>query len=314
MNDTKLNNDFVEHDHYQYGPGFYCTPDVIDRLKTERDTMCARIAELEAAAVPVQAIPEPTPMVYNCCGREVCDTANCPNSGPYSKVPKWRMAAYYYGFEATGVAAIDKILSAIACAGKCFHDTSQWVEAVGKSYEYHTGDCPVDWIQNAANQAAAMLSAAPTPPSQSPVVRNGFVRANPDDPYTPAGAPYEAWNTPFYDLQTRLEICAGAVAYEQKVSANQRRQKEELQAKLEAANNQAAGSCECAAPIPQAEPPQPSHQQLMANLHAYEEIAEHYAKCAISPEALPTAPETPKEAIVAAKSLPVISLVTSATG
>jgi hypothetical protein len=75
---------------------------------------------------------------------------------------------------------------------------------------------------------------------------------------------------------------------------------------------------EAAAPSPQAEPPQlsalqqydlersPEYQkgradgraagydvgyrhakeQLAANLHAYEEIAEHYAKCAISPEAL----------------------------
>ena len=64
-----------------------------------------------------------------------------------------RMNAYYYSFEPTGVAAIDKILSAVACAGKAYHHTEEWGEDAG-SYPYHTGSTPVEWIQNAANEAA----------------------------------------------------------------------------------------------------------------------------------------------------------------
>ena len=62
------------------------------------------------------------------------------------------MEAYYYGFNKTGVPEIDKILSAIACAGKAFHHTSDWMDE--SSYPPHIGDTPIDWIQNAANEAA----------------------------------------------------------------------------------------------------------------------------------------------------------------
>jgi len=39
-----------------------------------------------------------------------------------------RLDAYYYGFDPTGVEAIDRILSAIACAGKAYHLTEDWQE------------------------------------------------------------------------------------------------------------------------------------------------------------------------------------------
>ena len=67
-----------------------------------------------------------------------------------------RMRAYYYGFTKTGNEAIDKILSAVACAGKAYHHTQDWGdenEFIGTP-EGHTGTTPVDWIQNAANDAA----------------------------------------------------------------------------------------------------------------------------------------------------------------
>ena len=64
-----------------------------------------------------------------------------------------RMDAYYYGFNPTGVGPVDKILSAVACAGKAYHHTKDWGEAA--SYTPHTGACPVEWIQNAAKEAAA---------------------------------------------------------------------------------------------------------------------------------------------------------------
>lgn len=72
-----------------------------------------------------------------------------------------RMDAYYYNFSPTGVPEIDKILSAVACAGKAFHNTSEWnAEAYGgDAPEPHRGTTPVEWIQNAANEAAQDIRA-----------------------------------------------------------------------------------------------------------------------------------------------------------
>lgn len=61
-----------------------------------------------------------------------------------------RMDAYYYGFHRTGVIEIDRILSAVARAGKAFHLTEDWNEPA-----YGGDTSPVDWIQGAANDAAA---------------------------------------------------------------------------------------------------------------------------------------------------------------
>lgn len=73
--------------------------------------------------------------------------------------PKLRMDAYYYNFKPTGQMAIDKLLSAVACAGKAFHHTNEWNDAAydGAAPEGHTGSTPVEWIQNAANEAAEAL-------------------------------------------------------------------------------------------------------------------------------------------------------------
>lgn len=64
-----------------------------------------------------------------------------------------RMNAYYYGFDDTGDDAIDKILSAVACAGKAYHNTEDWLYELDP-YDGHTGETVVEWIQNAANEAA----------------------------------------------------------------------------------------------------------------------------------------------------------------
>jgi hypothetical protein len=61
-----------------------------------------------------------------------------------------RMQAYYYGFDRTGVIEIDRILSAVARAGKWAHHTGQWADGD----ELDDGSSPVEWIQNAANDAA----------------------------------------------------------------------------------------------------------------------------------------------------------------
>jgi hypothetical protein len=80
-----------------------------------------------------------------------------------------RLDAYYYGFTRTGHEGIDRILSAVACAGKAFHHTNQWTDEVWDGtprdkrpapYEpFLRGWTPVEWIQNAANDAAALLAA-----------------------------------------------------------------------------------------------------------------------------------------------------------
>jgi hypothetical protein len=64
-----------------------------------------------------------------------------------------RMDAYYYDFEFTKNASIDKILGAVACAGKAYHHTQDWCEKTSP-YDDHTGETPTEWIQNAALEAA----------------------------------------------------------------------------------------------------------------------------------------------------------------
>lgn len=66
------------------------------------------------------------------------------------------MEAYYYSFDSTGCDPIDKILSAVACAGKSFHHTDDWYEHASPQDD-HTGGTPIDWIQNAAIEAAAEI-------------------------------------------------------------------------------------------------------------------------------------------------------------
>jgi hypothetical protein len=58
---------------------------------------------------------------------------------------KLRMDAYYYSFKETGVIEIDKILSAVAVAGKGYHNTEDW------------DDETIALIQDAANDAAVKL-------------------------------------------------------------------------------------------------------------------------------------------------------------
>lgn len=69
-----------------------------------------------------------------------------------------RMDAYYYGFDSVGHDAIDKVLSAVACAGKAYHHTEDWADP-STPRDDHTGDTPVAWIQNAAKEAATRLAA-----------------------------------------------------------------------------------------------------------------------------------------------------------
>jgi hypothetical protein len=69
----------------------------------------------------------------------------------------FRMDAYYYGFDKTGERSIDRILSAVAWAGKAFHSTDQWNEEAGER-PGHEGITPVEWMQSAGKHAASELS------------------------------------------------------------------------------------------------------------------------------------------------------------
>ena len=72
-----------------------------------------------------------------------------------SEQEKLRMNAYYYSFDETGVIEIDRILSAVACAGKGYHHTDMW----GEANEYMDGKSYIDLIQDAANAAAEKFKA-----------------------------------------------------------------------------------------------------------------------------------------------------------
>jgi len=94
-----------------------------------------------------------------CDGTGTKDAKTCePCTGSGKR--RIRMDAYYYGFGLTGVAEIDVLLSAVACAGKAFHHTDSWGDECSPYHERHRGNSPVDWIQNAAEDAAAKLNAA----------------------------------------------------------------------------------------------------------------------------------------------------------
>src|SRR5690606_29146605 len=93
-----------------------------------------------------------------------------------------RMEAYYFGFERTGVAAVDAILSAVAVAGKGSHHTEGWsCESEYGDYSdraglpANPGGSAVSLIQAAASEAAGLvrsladaLEAAQRPPVEHP--------------------------------------------------------------------------------------------------------------------------------------------------
>jgi hypothetical protein len=71
---------------------------------------------------------------------------------------KWRMYAYYFGFSSTGNRDVDRILSAVACAGKGYHHTEGWCEPT-EPYPHLRGNSYAEMIQNAATDAAAAIEA-----------------------------------------------------------------------------------------------------------------------------------------------------------
>lgn len=102
------------------------------------------------------------------------DTPNTANTStdatPLASEQKpLNLDGYYIGFEATCRFEIDLILSAVARAGKAYHNTADWNDDTPAYDERFRGETPVDWIQHAANDAAdaiAALSASPAPSGQ----------------------------------------------------------------------------------------------------------------------------------------------------
>lgn len=70
-----------------------------------------------------------------------------------------RMDAYYYGFDRTGIGAVDRILSQVADAGKAYHNTDSWSDEYEPGWA-RGGDTRshVERIQAAAGDAAALFA------------------------------------------------------------------------------------------------------------------------------------------------------------
>lgn len=64
------------------------------------------------------------------------------------------MRAYYWTFEPTGEICADRILSAVASAGKAAHNTSEWANENDGRYYGQEGARPWEWIENAAKATA----------------------------------------------------------------------------------------------------------------------------------------------------------------
>ena len=102
----------------------------------------------------MSALKKPTPQISpaHCvtCGQlKGSKHCECPGA-----VEPLRMDAYYFGFEETGARSIDRILSAVACAGKAYHQTEDWRSECEPYHPEMRGPTCVDWIQNAAADAA----------------------------------------------------------------------------------------------------------------------------------------------------------------
>ena len=78
------------------------------------------------------------------------------------------MDAYYYGFDATGVPEIDRILCSVASAGKAYHHTEHWGDP-----SLEGGTNYVSLIQRAADEAAKAMRATLDPSKETPAASGG---------------------------------------------------------------------------------------------------------------------------------------------
>lgn len=87
-----------------------------------------------------------------------------------------RFDAYYYGFTPTGSKFINRILSAVACAGKAYHNTVDWNDETHPYEKVFRGSTPIEWIQNAADDAADFLQAQREAQAAPPPTPKGLER------------------------------------------------------------------------------------------------------------------------------------------
>ena len=67
-----------------------------------------------------------------------------------------RLDAYYYAFDPTGCPEVDRLLAAVAAAGRAFHHTESWSD--DSHHSDFAGNTPVDWIQNEATFIAKEIA------------------------------------------------------------------------------------------------------------------------------------------------------------
>lgn len=127
------------------------------------DFACGKAAGILAVLHDLRALTAPTaaPPV----GEAVQETPMVDRSFG-GKEAAFRMDAYYYGFQMTGVLAVDLILSAVACAGKAYHHTEDWNNDCDPYHQRLRGTTPVLWIENAAHDAAALIRSLAAPAAE----------------------------------------------------------------------------------------------------------------------------------------------------
>ncbi len=87
----------------------------------------------------------------------LAETPMAENRFDLGKECAYRMDAYYFGFAPTGLDVVDRILCAVACAGKGYHHTEDWNSESSPRKDYQRGTTPVEIIQNAAIDSADLI-------------------------------------------------------------------------------------------------------------------------------------------------------------
>jgi hypothetical protein len=85
---------------------------------------------------------------------------------PHARGDNW-LQAYYFGFSPTGCEPVDRILAAVASAGKSAHNTADWNDP---DASWHS-ETAIEAIQRMADEAAESFRA--TPPAAPPPTEEG---------------------------------------------------------------------------------------------------------------------------------------------
>lgn len=114
-----------------------------------------------------------------------------------------KMNAYYFGFTPTGVELVDRVLSAVAHAGKGYHHTEDWAENNTENWDCFRGHSYAEWIQRAAEDAAASqreLLEALKAVTEHMDRAGGDAHGMPECPWCKAGPEYDTTHAGDCDL------------------------------------------------------------------------------------------------------------------